>query len=667
MKTGAARFKAELDEFLKNGGKFSRTGEIPTISTQKSRFSPVLAVSLINTEAFLTQDKVIGYSLKLAATLKAIKTGQVSDTRTLRQAGLRREDVFHLLYGALQNYAYAGNEEAMELFNLVIALAYMMAENSRATAEWHSHINHFKVHAAVFLSAADNNQSWREVCAKTGEILESWGDPVPPECVTAHAAINLEIDCQDLPKSDAAYDLIKDLRRRHGKGEIKASEAYIEINHSTGWQNASEILRVLWAEHYKSYYRFNRDLVSRKIIETGEEEAAALAESIKFISPQGLPYIKRPSAGNEKQTISLSFPGGVTIGNTSVMCKIGSRRILLDYGCTQYGKHPVWSPDMDMLDSVFITHAHNDHLSGLLDLYTREQYKGTWYATPQTRDFAALVLRDNVKIRNEFLCDEGAYSKHDVEKIMDNCKHVKIGASVSIGDKISVRALNSGHVAGACQFLVDTENASLLYTGDFNARKSLSVEEMEIPEEHVREKITAVITEGTYAFREETIVEAEAAKEDLLNKIRNAEGSPVLVPVLSLGRAQEVLSALSGSEYRVGVFGLANEMSRTSGIRYSENIVFTDMRYEEVQPDTFNVIVASAGCLQGGPSSYFYRTWEKIPVILTGYLFPGTPARNMPESIPRVIFSAHTPHQDWLKYLNSFPIPSCIIKRYSVT
>jgi hypothetical protein len=44
-----------------------------------------------------------------------------------------------------------------------------------------------------------------------------------------------------------------------------------------------------------------------------------------------------------------------------------------------------------------------------------------------------------------------------------------------------------------------------------------------------------------------------------------------------------------------------------------------------------------------------------LPIILTGYLFPGTPARDLTNTLEKIRFSAHVNYRDWLLYLDKFP------------
>ena len=57
------------------------------------------------------------------------------------------------------------------------------------------------------------------------------------------------------------------------------------------------------------------------------------------------------------------------------------------------------------------------------------------------------------------------------------------------------------------------------------------------------------------------------------------------------------------------------------------NVTLNDDLLCDVQKSDYDIFIASAGCLQGGPSRYFFDEWDSVPMIFTSYIFPGTTAR----------------------------------------
>ncbi|MCS7113377.1 MAG: MBL fold metallo-hydrolase [Nitrososphaerota archaeon] len=112
---------------------------------------------------------------------------------------------------------------------------------------------------------------------------------------------------------------------------------------------------------------------------------------------------------------------------------------------------------------VFISHAHIDHSRGLSIASFRR------YATYQT---IALCRSRGQNI-------DGVYG-------------VRYGDIFSLPYGVSVEVLNAGHILGSAIFRVETPEAVILYTGDFNTVRSFTVE----PAETARCDIA--IIESTY-------------------------------------------------------------------------------------------------------------------------------------------------------------------------
>ncbi|MEM2739996.1 MAG: MBL fold metallo-hydrolase [Candidatus Bathyarchaeia archaeon] len=112
---------------------------------------------------------------------------------------------------------------------------------------------------------------------------------------------------------------------------------------------------------------------------------------------------------------------------------------------------------------VFISHAHTDHCRGLSIISFRR------YATYQT---IALCRARGQNVG-------GVYS-------------VRYGDILSLPYGVCVEVLNAGHILGSAMFRVETPEATILYTGDFNTVKSFTVKPAEIAECDI------AIVESTY-------------------------------------------------------------------------------------------------------------------------------------------------------------------------
>jgi predicted metal-dependent RNase len=393
--------------------------------------------------------------------------------------------------------------------------------------------------------------------------------------------------------------------------------------------HASSIVRLLWYDAYDDYCAYEYAVMASTDQEGRNTNKQELARKREYASPLGIPYVRTGASLTQPGEFLISFPGGWTIGRTSVLCKAGTQRILLDCGVDQAGRSVSFNPDLKLLDAVLISHAHQDPIGGLLELYSNATYDGPWYAPREVGILADLTLRDSVKLQRHESGDEALYNDSDVDHVMSRFIGVDFAQPVPLSSEVTARALPAGHVPGSCQWLIGHGGKYVVFSGDFNPRPSLSVRQLEYPTQDEIVNTVALIAECTYALSDEAFISAQEAKTALIAEIAKAPTRPVLIPVLSLGRAQEVCAALSGTDYRVGVFGLAARMTKAVMPVLQPNIVFDERRPEAVGKRDYDVLIASAGCLQGGPSMVFYQMRDRgtLPVVLTGYLFPGTRSR----------------------------------------
>ena len=646
---------------------------LPTIATANGHFSPVLACALLSSRPdsqrpILEDSLPLRKAASIVSVLEALRNGDYPHPTGLGGAlkkmlvGQYRMQVpeayFEFLYGALQLMVLERETESTrryeELFQLAVSHIYSLVAVGRPDLPYH--VEHFLAHAAIFTAMKDASDSWPAVVREATVLIESWGMSAPPDGVFVHCALNLRMNCRQMPASDLPYDLIKFLRGRVRKMQMTNSEAFEVMTLTIGWRQASGLLRVLWPDTVNQYSQYERNRIT-ELAQQGAEDVQTIASRRRFCSGLGIPYLKTDQPLTEANQFAVSFPGGWTIGGTSIICKAGKFRILLDCGATALGADGSGEPDLELIDVAIISHAHQDHIGGLLEFY-RRGYRGSWYATRQTGLLGRLTLQDAVKLHRDMYGPESLYDDLLLETVMDKFIPLDYGVEIDFDQDVSIKPFPAGHVPGSSQWQIRNRDSRFVFSGDFNLRPGLSdaTRALEYPAQDEIDSTIGLVVEGTYAFSEERILDNFEARESLIEKIRACGSRPVLIPVLSLGRAQEVCAALSSTEFRVGVFGLAARMTRAVSRLLGENIVFDDRPPSTVKPHEFDVLVASSGCLQGGPSRLFYESprFAGMPVILTGHIFPGTPAKAIMDRVPRVRFSAHAAAEDWQTYVGRF-------------
>jgi putative mRNA 3-end processing factor len=156
---------------------------------------------------------------------------------------------------------------------------------------------------------------------------------------------------------------------------------------------------------------------------------------------------------------------------------------------------------------VLVSHAHGDHTGGF-------RYKGLKQSTPQTRDIHRAL--------------------HDQR--IGSFRSLEINGQLVVDD-IRVKALDAGHMLGSAQFLIQTPNTSILYTGDINCIDTLTTKAAE-PQQCDVLVIEATYGSPHYRFPTRETVYAEIV-EWALETVK--QGRIPCLHVYAAGKAQEVV------------------------------------------------------------------------------------------------------------------------------
>jgi len=312
---------------------------------------------------------------------------------------------------------------------------------------------------------------------------------------------------------------------------------------------------------------------------------------------------------------------------------------LLDYGVMVNHEpgFPMHVPPKDV-DAIILTHSHLDH-SGAVPIFHIQERKPV-YGTRLSFDLANVLISDFIHLSGYYL----PFEYIELRSMLRSCVHVDYRTKQTIGD-VHFQLLDSGHLPGSAQVLVENDEKRLLYTSDYN---TLDTRLLPGADKNYGE-LDVIIIESTYAD-EEHPNRATLEKEFVESVIEVVEdGGTVLVPAFSVGRSQEVSCILAAHhfEYPVTIDGMTREVNRIlmNHVAYLRDPkLFMDAVHSATWVEGWKdrrtatkkpgVVISPAGMLKGGPSVFYVQKVGKKQhnaVFLVSYQVPGTPGRELLE------------------------------------
>ncbi len=341
--------------------------------------------------------------------------------------------------------------------------------------------------------------------------------------------------------------------------------------------------------------------------------------------------------------ISIRVLGANTeVGRSAIMIQAGDRRILMDYGLKLVPKkEPLYPEEVDDVDAVILSHAHVDH-SGAIPTLFRKRDDVPIYGVDITGDLMELLLYDSIKVakrRGYHL----RYGPKEVRKALENYRSIEYRVPFRIGN-VRVTAYNAGHIPGSAMFRLEFDGFSILYTGDFNLRRSRLVP----PADVNMPKVDLLITESTYAFREHPPREGQ---ERLLKRIvleTMKRGGLSVIAGFAIGRLAEISLVLSDLNMKFFLDGMAKKSARITEEyrdrvrnfrefrRAMEATVFVkNWKVRRKIVNKPSVVLTTSGMLEGGPVHFYLKEKhedERSSITLTGYQIEGTEGRKLLET-----------------------------------
>lgn len=417
----------------------------------------------------------------------------------------------------------------------------------------------------------------------------------------------------------------------------------------------------------------------------------------------------------ESDWITVTPLGGFgEVGRSSILVETPNSKVIVDAGAKPGAKRlseefPAFYAlgfDPEEIDAVILSHAHLDHSIAIPYLF-KYGYRGPVYMTEPTLYLTMVLIEDYIKVAER----EGRsppYSMTDVSTMLAHTIALRYGEVVDISPDMKLALYNAGHILGSSivHLHIGEGLHNIVYTSDF---KYMNTRLLNRAFNNFK-RVETLIMESTYGHSSD-IMPNRSESEAMLKRIINEtieKGGKVLMPMLSVGRAQEILLVLyealeKGEIPKVPVYidGLIQETTAihtafidmlSSDVRetvFKEGVMpfnaeyFNPLESRELRPEIVeggpSIIVAPSGMLTGGPIIEYLKLLaydEKSSIIFTSYQVPGTPGRRLIDGIREMYiggefikvnlrvfnvegFSGHSDRRQLLNYVNS------LIKRTS--
>ena len=252
---------------------------------------------------------------------------------------------------------------------------------------------------------------------------------------------------------------------------------------------------------------------------------------------------------NEKKEgwIRVSFLGGARqVGRSCLYLQTQESRVLLDCGVNiaaqgkeAYPYFEIPEFNINALDAVIISHPHLDHC-GLVPLLYKMGYRGTVYWTAPTRDISALLCLDYISVAFKE-AKKAIFSASDVKEMVKHSIWLDYEEVCDITPDIRITFYNAGHTLGSAMVHMHIGNGlhNFLYSGDtkYARTKLLESAVTKFP------RLETMTLESTYGGKDNVQPSREECEKQLVEIIKSTieRKGKILIPVLGVGRAQEVM------------------------------------------------------------------------------------------------------------------------------
>jgi metallo-beta-lactamase family protein len=243
------------------------------------------------------------------------------------------------------------------------------------------------------------------------------------------------------------------------------------------------------------------------------------------------------------EKILITFAAGAgTVTGANFLVEGAGKKFLVDCGLVQSEKLADdfnWQPfpyDAKKIDTLFVTHAHIDHVGRIPKLY-HDGFRGKIISSIPTMDLAVIMLEDTINILGH---DKGSdlqkmYNKKALTEIMQLWEGVEMHEPFQYGP-FKVNLKDAGHILGSCMYEFMLNGKKLVFTGDLGNSPSPL-----LPDTEAITDADYMIMESVYGDRNhEARNERKKLLESYLEDNYKRKGT-LVIPTFSLERTQELL------------------------------------------------------------------------------------------------------------------------------
>lgn len=366
--------------------------------------------------------------------------------------------------------------------------------------------------------------------------------------------------------------------------------------------------------------------------------------------------------GKKHEWIRLTALGaGRQVGRSCFLLQTPESRVLLDCGIDVANDKDAFphleSPDfkVDELDAIIVSHSHLDHC-GFVPYLFKFGYRGPVYCTAPTRDIMALLCLDYIKI-SKSSGKEPIYTVDDVKEMVKHTITLDHEEVSDVTPDVRITLHNAGHILGSSMVHIHIGNGlhNFLYTGDMKFGRTELLEKAATR----FQRLESMMIEGTYGGKNNNPTSRKESekifREVIENTVKNK--GKILIPVLGVGRAQEVMVVLEqmfregklkdtpvyidGMVWDVTAIHSAypeflNQQIRRLIFHKNQNPFLSEIfkrigsakeRKEVIENDGPCIALATSGMLVGGPSVEYLKAFgedKKNALIFTSYQGEGS-------------------------------------------